>query len=174
MDISVNRKLIRPTLAEIKEKGRDVPHKEQANGDTAAPSSHSRSGGTAATTPSSSPPQTQRPSQSPGGGGGGGSSGGSSSVNNAAAVAAALAASSSRSKRIPPSETYAEIFYYKKQMDAHTPMVIVLRDGEEIEGTIEWYDREALKVNRHAAPNILLLKHNIKYMFKADEREAKP
>ena len=27
-------------------------------------------------------------------------------------------------------------------------MVIVLLDGEEIEGTIEWYDRGALKVNR--------------------------
>ena len=74
-------------------------------------------------------------------------------------------------KRIPPpNETNAEIFYYKKQIDAHTTMVIVLLDGEEIEGTIEWYDRGALKVNRKGAPNLLLLKRNIKYMFKADER----
>jgi hypothetical protein len=74
-------------------------------------------------------------------------------------------------KRIPPpSETSAEIFYYKKQIDAHTVMVIVLLDGEEIEGTIEWYDRGALKVNRKGAPNLLILKRNIKYMFKADER----
>lgn len=75
-------------------------------------------------------------------------------------------------KRIPPSETNAEIFYYKKQMDAHTLMTIVLLDGEEIEGTIEWYDRAALKVNRRSAPNILLLKHNIKYMFKAEDRDG--
>ena len=76
-------------------------------------------------------------------------------------------------KRIPPPmETNAEIFYYKKQIDAHTPMVIVLLDGEEIEGTIEWYDKGALKVNRKSAPNLLLLKHNIKYMYKVDEREA--
>ena len=74
-------------------------------------------------------------------------------------------------KRIPPPmETNAELFYYKKQIDAHTSMVIVLLDGEEIEGTIEWYDRGALKVNRKTAPNILLLKRNIKYMYKADER----
>ena len=74
-------------------------------------------------------------------------------------------------KRVPPpNETNAEIFYYKKQIDAHTPMVIVLLDGEEIEGTIEWYDRGALKVNRKSAPNLLVLKRNIKYMFKADER----
>ena len=67
-------------------------------------------------------------------------------------------------------ETNAELFYYKKQIDAHTPMVIVLLDGEEIEGTIEWYDRGALKVNRKSAPNLLLLKRNVKYMYKADER----
>jgi len=74
-------------------------------------------------------------------------------------------------KRVPPpSETSAEIFYYKKQIDAHTLMVIVLLDGEEIEGTIEWYDRGALKVNRKSAPNLLILKRNIKYMYKADER----
>ncbi len=75
-------------------------------------------------------------------------------------------------KRVPPAETNAEIFYYKKQMDAHTVMCIVLLDGEEIEGTIEWYDRSALKVNRKDAPNILLLKHNIKYMFKAEDRDG--
>ena len=75
-------------------------------------------------------------------------------------------------KRVPPSETNAEIFYYKKQMDAHTQMVIVLNDGEEIIGTIEWYDRAALKINRQDEPNILLLKHNIKYMFKAEDRDG--
>ena len=75
-------------------------------------------------------------------------------------------------KRIPPSETNAEIFYYKKQMDAHTQMVIVLNDGEEVIGTIEWYDRAALKINRRDEPNILLLKHNIKYMFKAEDRDG--
>ncbi|MCA1816777.1 MAG: hypothetical protein LC746_10295 [Acidobacteria bacterium] len=75
-------------------------------------------------------------------------------------------------KKIPPAETNAEIFYYKKQMDAHTQMVIVLLDGEEVEGTIEWYDRAALKVNRRGAPNILLLKHHIKYMFKAEDRDG--
>ncbi|CAN5663482.1 MAG: hypothetical protein H0T77_08990 [Pyrinomonadaceae bacterium] len=76
-------------------------------------------------------------------------------------------------KRVPPPlETNAEIFYYKKQIDAHTLMVIVLFDGEEIEGTIEWYDRGALKVNRQSAPNLLILKRNIKYMYKADERDG--
>ncbi len=75
-----------------------------------------------------------------------------------------------RKRTPPPMETNAELFYYKKQIDAHTLMIIVLLDGEEIEGTIEWYDRGALKVNRKSAPNLLLLKRNVKYMYKADER----
>jgi hypothetical protein len=49
-------------------------------------------------------------------------------------------------------------------------MVLVLQDGEEIEGTIEWYDRGALKINRRSAPNLLVLKRNIKYIYKAEER----
>lgn len=78
-----------------------------------------------------------------------------------------------RKRTPPPSETSAEIFYYKKQIDAHTVMVIVLQDGEEVEGTIEWYDKNALKVNRKTLPNLLLLKHNIKYMYKSEERNGK-
>jgi len=75
-----------------------------------------------------------------------------------------------RRRQPPPFETHAEIYYYKKQIDAHTPMVLVLEDGEEIEGTIEWYDRGALKINRRSGPNLLVLKRFIKYIFKAEER----
>lgn len=75
-----------------------------------------------------------------------------------------------RKRQPPPMETHAEIYYYKKQIDAHTPMIIVLMDGEEIEGTIEWYDRGALKINRRSAPNLLVLKRHIKYMYKLEDR----
>jgi sRNA-binding regulator protein Hfq len=72
-------------------------------------------------------------------------------------------------KKIPPEQTNAESFYYKKQMDAHTPMVLVLRDNEELRGTIEWYDKNSIILHRDEGPNLLILKHNIKYMYK-DER----
>jgi len=72
-------------------------------------------------------------------------------------------------KPVPPDQTNAESFYYLKQMANKTRMVIVLKDGEEIRGTIEWYDKFALKVHRTAEPNILLLKDNVKYMYKENE-----
>ena len=70
-------------------------------------------------------------------------------------------------RNTPPDQTNAENFYYMKQMQTKTPMVIVLKDGETLEGVIEWYDKCCLKVNREGAPNLLLFKSNIKYMHKA-------
>lgn len=72
-------------------------------------------------------------------------------------------------KPIPPEQTNAESFYYLKQMTNKTRMVILLKDGEEIRGVIEWYDRAALKVHRAGEPNILLLKDNVKYMYKESD-----
>jgi host factor-I protein len=72
-------------------------------------------------------------------------------------------------KPVPPEQTNAENFYFLKQMTNKTRMVILLKDGEEIRGVIEWYDKHALKVNRADAPNILLMKDNIKYMYKENE-----
>src|SRR5207247_6497998 len=69
-------------------------------------------------------------------------------------------------KQIPPEQTNAEAFYYLKQMNSKTPMVVVLNDGEELRGVIEWYDRTCIKVNREGAPKLLVSKNSIQYMYK--------
>ena len=75
-------------------------------------------------------------------------------------------------KPAPPEQTNAENFYYQKQMQSRTPMVIVLRDGEEVRGIIEWYDRNCIKVNRDSGePNLMIYKPAIKYMFKEGENQ---
>jgi host factor-I protein len=71
-------------------------------------------------------------------------------------------------KSAPPEQTNAEQFYYSKQMQSKTTMMVVLTDGEQLEGIIEWYDKSCLKLNRIGAPNLLLYKHCIKYIYKAD------
>ncbi len=71
-------------------------------------------------------------------------------------------------KSTPPEATGAEQFYYSKQMQGKTQMVVVLNDGEQLEGVIEWYDRDCLKLNRDGAPNLLLFKRCIKYMYKSE------
>jgi host factor-I protein len=78
--------------------------------------------------------------------------------------------SAAPAKKIAPSEqTNAENFYYQKQMQTKTPMVVVLRDGEEVRGIIEWYDKTCIKLNRNGAPNLMIYKPAIKYMFKEGE-----
>ncbi|MBK9964437.1 MAG: RNA chaperone Hfq [Holophagales bacterium] len=72
-------------------------------------------------------------------------------------------------KGAPPDQTNAESFYYLKQMQARTAVVVRLVDGEELRGWIEWYDKDALKLNRENAPNLLLQKHAIKYLYKEEE-----
>lgn len=121
----MNRKLIRTTLAEVKEREMQA---QQARRIVPEP-------------PPSPPPQPHH--------------------HHPSAVG--------QKKKIPPEQTNAESFYYKKQMDAHTPMVLVLRDNEELRGTIEWYDKNSIKLHRNEGPNLLILKHNIKYMYK-DEK----
>jgi len=76
-------------------------------------------------------------------------------------------------KTAPPEQTHAENFYYQKQMQSKTPMVLVLQDDEEVHGVIEWYDKYCLKVNRTGAPNLLVYKPSIKYMYKESEAVGK-
>jgi len=59
---------------------------------------------------------------------------------------------------------HAELFYLQKQIQSQTPMVIVLEDGERVDGCIEWYDRNSLKVRGRA--KTLIYKSAIKYMYK--------
>ena len=74
-----------------------------------------------------------------------------------------------RRRPAPPEQTNAEAFYYLKQMNSQVPMVVVLDDGEELTGHIEWYDRSCLKVHRPELPNLLIYKHQIRYMYKEEE-----
>ena len=76
-----------------------------------------------------------------------------------------------RRKQVPPAETNAEAFYYLKQMNTRTPMVVVMKDGEVLRGVIEWYDRTCIKVNRVGAPNLMVMKDCIKYMYKAEDQD---
>jgi hypothetical protein len=87
--------------------------------------------------------------------------------------------------RAPASETtHAESFYLQKQVQAQTPMVIVLDDGERIEGCIEWYDCHTIKVRTTSSPfhaplpgesasRILIYKPSIKYLYKAGENTSR-
>jgi len=139
----VNRKLIRTTLAEVKER---EMHAQQTRRAPEPPPPVERP----------APPTHERPERDRD----------RERERERSTPAPSHAQSSQPKKKIPPEQTNAENFYYKKQMDAHTPMVLVLQDNEHLYGTIEWYDKNSIKLHRDEGPNLLVLKHNIKYMYK--------
>src|SRR5579864_8205866 len=69
---------------------------------------------------------------------------------------------STRRPSLPPSEqqTHAENFYYQKQIQAKTQLTVVLADGEELTGVLEWYDRNCIKLSRPGGANVLIYKLN--------------
>jgi host factor-I protein len=77
-----------------------------------------------------------------------------------------------RKKPAPPEQTHAESFYFVKQMQSRTPVAVVLNDGETLRGTVEWYDKDCIKLTRYGSPNLLIYKHCIKYLFKEGEESA--
>ena len=45
-----------------------------------------------------------------------------------------------------------------------TPIRVKMLDGEEVEGTIEYYDKSFIRVTREGKPNLFIFKHDIKYL----------
>ena len=66
--------------------------------------------------------------------------------------------------------SHAEALYFHKQMQTQTPMVFVLEDGESIQGVVEWFDRDTIKVRN--TTRILVFKRSVKYLYKAGEGKA--
>ncbi len=87
-------------------------------------------------------------------------------------IQAVPASGTQRKKPAPPEQTHAENFYYVKQMQSRTPVAVVLTDGEILRGSVEWYDRDCIKLTRYGSPNLLVYKHCIKYLYKEGEDAA--
>jgi host factor-I protein len=77
-----------------------------------------------------------------------------------------------RKKPAPPEQTHAENFYFVKQMQSRTTVAVVMSDGEVLHGSVEWYDRDCIKLTRSGSPNLLVYKQFIKYIYKDGEEAA--
>jgi len=70
----------------------------------------------------------------------------------------------------PVEATHAEAFYFQKQIQLQTEITIVLDDGEQMHGVIEWYDRCVIKMRVNGRQRILIYKSSIKYLYKTSEQ----
>jgi len=67
-----------------------------------------------------------------------------------------------------PESSHAEVFYFQKQMQQQTEMTVVLEDGEEVHGVIQWFDKAVVKM-RVGRERVMIYKSAIKYMYKGSE-----
>ena len=70
------------------------------------------------------------------------------------------------------SNHQAELFYLQKQIQLQTQMIFVLEDGQRVQGVVEWYDRNTIKVRGKA--RVLIYKSAIKYLYKVGETGMPP
>ncbi len=64
-----------------------------------------------------------------------------------------------------PEQTFEETKYLKRLIENATTVHVKLADGEEVVGTIEYYDRSFIRLTRQGEPNLFIFKHDIKYLF---------
>ena len=64
-----------------------------------------------------------------------------------------------------PEQTFEEVRYLKRLIDNRTPVCVRLSDNQQVEGTIEFYDANFIRLTRHDGPNLFLFKHDIKYLY---------
>jgi sRNA-binding regulator protein Hfq len=65
--------------------------------------------------------------------------------------------------------SHAEAFYLQKQMQSQTHLIFMLEGGDRVEGAIEWYDADTIKV-RNGNTRTLIYKTSIKYLYKAGDQ----
>jgi len=74
----------------------------------------------------------------------------------------------SKSKTKAPEQTFEEVKYLRHLIEEQIPVRVRLSNNEEVDGLIEFYDANFIRLTRKDAPNLFLFKHDIKYLF---ERE---
>ncbi len=75
-------------------------------------------------------------------------------------------------KTPPPDDTLQEAAYLKALGEKQKPVSIKLVDGEIVQGWIEYYDKNMVRLTREGAPNLFIFKHDIMYISEEPVRRA--
>ena len=69
------------------------------------------------------------------------------------------------SKTKAPEQTFEEVRYLRNLSEKQVVVRARLTDNSEVEGTIEFYDVDFIRLTRDGKPNLFLYKHDIKYLY---------
>jgi sRNA-binding regulator protein Hfq len=74
----------------------------------------------------------------------------------------------SKSKTRAPEQTLEEYKYLRRLADQAIPVRVRLSDNQDVEGTVEFFDENFIRITRKNAPNLFLFKHDIKYLMEIE------
>jgi host factor-I protein len=75
-----------------------------------------------------------------------------------------------RSRTPPPGDTGQEALYLRSLSDRQVSVQIQLRDGETINGWIEYFDDGMIRITRDGHPNLFIYKHQIRTITELNRR----
>ena len=64
-----------------------------------------------------------------------------------------------------PDQTFEEVNYLRHLIDDRVPVRVRLSDNQEVDGIVEFYDANFIRITRDGEPNLFLFKHDIKYLY---------
>jgi host factor-I protein len=72
------------------------------------------------------------------------------------------------SKTKAPEQTFEEVRFLRNLSEKQVLVRVRLTDNSEVEGIIEFYDVDFIRLTRKGEPNLFLYKHDIKYLYEAE------
>jgi host factor-I protein len=75
-----------------------------------------------------------------------------------------------RSRTPPPGDTGQEALYLRSLSDRQVSVQVQLRDGETIDGWIEYFDDSMIRITRDGHPNLFIYKHQIRCITEMTRR----
>jgi host factor-I protein len=77
-------------------------------------------------------------------------------------------------KTPPPGDTGQESLYLRFLSEKQVPITVKLRDGENVQGWIEYFDDKMIRLTREGRPNLFIYKHQIKTITENAKRARAP
>jgi host factor-I protein len=75
-----------------------------------------------------------------------------------------------RVKTPPPGDTGQEALYLRSLSDRQISVQVQLRDGEVVDGWIEYFDDSMVRITRDGHPHLFIYKHQIRTITEAPAR----
>lgn len=79
-----------------------------------------------------------------------------------------MASKGAKSKTKAPEQTLEEVKYLKYLIQSQILVRVRLSNNEEVDGRVEFYDANFIRLTRDGGPNLFIFKHDIKYLYEID------